>query len=102
MPPIQLTKSQHWELVLVPQMSSDEIAQYLYVLSRQQDNDDFGAAMDKASDIQRLNLELRIRNLGIRNYTTDILNYMSQTATDEATRSAIEYELQARWILSTK
>ena len=103
MPSPRFTKSQHWELIEVPKMNVLEIEKWLVLLLEKYDprSEDAPTVIDTAMAIQRLEVELVIRNMGLRNFRTEQLHLLLNQTKDHIAHSAIHYELEMRWVLNS-
>lgn len=101
MPGIRLTKSQYWEIVEVPRMTSEEIEKELTaLLEREMSEDDLPSTIETASLIQRLETEKTIRKMGLRVRETEELEKLLLVTTDPSLRGVIDFELNIRWVIN--
>lgn len=100
----RLTKSQHWELVEVPKMDATEIEKWLTILLEKHNpqSEDTPAVIETAMAIQRLEIELAIRKMGLRDFQTEELHLLLNQTKDPIAHSAIHYELEMRWVFTTE
>lgn len=100
---MRFTRSQHWEIVEVPTYTENEIneeLENLFPIYLRLENQDDPELIHIASKIQRLELEILIRKLGLRSMKTEDIQLLQNKTTDSMFSSAIHYELELRWVLN--